>query len=101
MRAIVFVCLLLVPHLALSQAKRAQSLIDKGKIEEAFRLLNRVLTKDSLAAAEKYVLATLYFDQNYAKNDLDSAYHYILIAIKSFAKTVTVSTVLKESIPAS
>ena len=70
-----------------SQARRAQSLIDKDKREEAYELLNRALDKDSLASAEKYVLARLFFNQDYAKNNLDSAYHYILMALEAYNKT--------------
>ncbi|RLD24235.1 MAG: hypothetical protein DRI71_03185 [Bacteroidetes bacterium] len=81
MRFAVFVCLLLLPFLALSQARRAKSLIEKEKLQDAYLLLRKALAKDSLASAEKYVLSGLYFNNNFEHNNLDSAYHYILEAV--------------------
>jgi hypothetical protein len=87
MRIFVLLCLFTLPALAFSQARRALALIEKSKSEEAYELLNKALAKDSLASAEKYVLATLFFNHDYAKNNLDSAYHYILMALEAYYKT--------------
>ena len=87
MRILVFICFFILPILAQSQARRAQSLIDKNKLEEAYQLLIKEVKKDSLASAEKYVLANLFFDQAYVKNNLDSAYHYILMSLAAYDKT--------------
>lgn len=86
MRILVLLCLLILPNVVQSQARRAQSLIQKNKIEEAYQLLTKELKKDSLASAEKYVLANLFFNPDYAKNNLDSAYHYILQAFTAYDK---------------
>ena len=87
MRILVFLCLIILPIVAQSQARRAQSLIDKNKTEEAYQLLTKELKKDSLASAEKHVLASLFFNPTYANNNLDSAYHYILKALVAYEKT--------------
>ncbi len=79
-----FVWLFILPICALSQARRAIALMDKDKTEEAYEVLDRALKKDSLAAAEKYVLAKLFFSPKYGNSSLDSAYQYILWAIRSF-----------------
>ncbi len=87
MRLIVILGILFIPYLSFTQARRAQSQIEKGKLEDAYERLNRALVKDSLAAAEKYVLASLFFDSGFANYDLDSAYHYILQALDAYEQT--------------
>jgi len=87
MRVIILLCLLLLPSSLLSQARKAQSDIEKGKLEEAYERLNKALAKDSLAAAEKYVLASLFFNTSFSNVHLDSAYHYILQAITAYELT--------------
>ena len=81
MRLIVILCLILLPFISSAQARKAQSDIEKGKLEDAYERLNKAVDKDSLAAAEKYILASLFFNSNFSNVHLDSAYHYILQAI--------------------
>ena len=87
MRILVFLCLLIIPIVAQSQARRAQSLIDKTKIEEAYQLLTKELKKDTLSSAEKYVLANLFFNPVFVNNNLDSAYFYVLEALEAYDLT--------------
>ena len=87
MRVLVFLFLFTLPIVTLSQARRATALIDKNKTEEAYELLNKALDKDSLAPAEKYVLAGLFFKPDYVNANLDSAYYYILKAIIAYNNT--------------
>ena len=92
MRIFVLLCFFITPILAHSQARRGLALIAKDKTEEAYQLLIKEVKKDSLASAEKYVLATLFFNPNYSKENLDSAYYYILNAIAAFANEDDKST---------
>ena len=87
MRILVLLCLFLVPIVAQSQARRALSMMDKSKHNEAYELLNKAIAKDSMAVAEKYVLAKLFFSQNYSNYHLDSGYYYIMQALDGYAKT--------------
>ena len=89
MRFAIFICILILPLNALSQARRANSLIEKERLEDAYLLLNKAVDNDSLASAEKYVLAGLFFNSSFEKNDLDSAYHYILESINAYNLTET------------
>lgn len=84
MRIVFMLCLIISPFLGYSQARRAQSHIEKKKYEEAAALLIKSIHKDSLAAAEKYVLAGLFIDSAYHSYDIDSAYFYIIDAINSY-----------------
>ncbi len=86
-RPIVLVAFLLLPLLGFSQARRARALIEKQKLPEAYALLHKGLAKDSLAAAEKYVLAGLFFNPAFEYQDLDSAYHYIQATISAYELT--------------
>ena len=89
MRGIAFLYLLFIPFLSIAQAKKARSQIEKGKMEDAHELLKKALSKDSLAASEKYVLASLFFNSEFSNNNLDSAYHYVIQAIEAYGKTAT------------
>ncbi len=86
-RPIVLVAFFLLPLLGLSQARRARVLIEKQKLPEAYALLHKGLAKDSLAAAGKYVLAGLFFNPAFEYQSLDSAYHYILAALRAYELT--------------
>ena len=84
MRFFVVIMIFLVPLSGFSQARRARTLIEKQKLSEARELLQKALHKDSLAAAEKYVLAGLYFNPAFTGYNIDSAYHYILAATSAW-----------------
>ena len=56
-------------------------------MEDAYLLLKKSIADDSLASAEKYVMAGLFFNSSFSKNDLDSAYHYILESINGYKLT--------------
>lgn len=87
MRQFVIGLFLLASVSVYSQARRAESLIEKEKYKDAYVLLTKAVQKDSLAAAEKYVMAGLLFNEKFEQYDLDSAYWYILESIKSFELT--------------
>jgi hypothetical protein len=87
MQRLLVICLFIIPTLSLSQARRALSLIDKEKTDEAYNLLTKAIAKDSLASAEQYALAQLLFMQDYKNYDLDSAYYYVLLAIETYGKS--------------
>jgi uncharacterized membrane protein len=84
MRVIASICLVLLSFYASGQAKRAQNLFDKDKVEDAVELLRKTIAKDSLASAEKYMLADYLFEPDSIQYDLDSAYYYILAAQNDF-----------------
>ena len=70
MRIFMLICIFISPFGAQSQARRALALIEKNKTEEAYQLLHKELAKDSLASAEKYVLATLFYNPDYNRHCL-------------------------------
>lgn len=59
-------------------------LLEKGKETEAYEMLTKAISKDTLASAEQYVLSFLLNNEDSEKYDLDSAYYYILLANGSF-----------------
>jgi hypothetical protein len=87
MRIIVLLYLVFMSTVGFSQARRALSLLDKNKKNEAYQLLTKAVAKDSLAPAVKYVLAKLFFIQDDARYNLDSAYRYILTAADDLTKS--------------
>jgi hypothetical protein len=85
MRFIAVLYLITLPLLGLGQAKRAQNLLEKDKIDNAIELLRKTIAKDSLAPAAKYLLADYLFEPDSSYYDLDSAYFYILAAQADFS----------------
>lgn len=73
-----------MPSLAFSQARRALSLAEKGKVEDAFELLHKSIQKDSLAPAEHYVIASFFIDEKKPFYDIDSAYTHVNLALVQF-----------------
>ena len=86
MRAVIFFFLLLLPFFGSSQARRALSLIEKEKRQEAYELLSRSIEKDSLASAQHFVLAYLFIEPLYEFYDIDSAYEHVIWAQEDFDK---------------
>ena len=84
MRAIAVICLVFLSFSAYTQAKRAKSLLEKDKIEDALELIRKTIAKDSLAPASKYLLAEYLFEPDSTYYDLDSAYFYVIAAQADF-----------------
>ena len=84
MRFLLWIILLSFPLQAFSQARRAQSLIEKDKRPDAYELLVRAIEKDSLASAEQFVLAALFIDPQFQFYNIDSAYYQVIEARTSF-----------------
>ncbi|ELR70253.1 hypothetical protein C900_03938 [Fulvivirga imtechensis AK7] len=77
-----FFCLSAQGQVSLS--KRALKHLEKGDIHKAVATNKKALEKDSTLVAGFYVQARLFFSPIYHQADIDSAYHYILLARDGF-----------------
>jgi hypothetical protein len=87
MRPTLLLWCIVIPSLSFGQAKRAQNLLAKEKYELAYEVLLKATAKDSLAAAEKFVLSTLFMLDSFPGNNIDSAYTYILNGLDDLSRT--------------
>ena len=76
--------LLFISLSGFGQAKRAQSLIEKGKYTTTFELLENGLEKDSTSASIPFVLANLYLIEEWPQSNLDSAYYFSLLSLANY-----------------
>jgi hypothetical protein len=81
---LLIICLL-IPALGMSQAKRAQNQLAKQKYADAYQLLVKGVSKDSLASAESFVLSQLFMVDSSGYYNIDSAYYYAERAIADFS----------------
>lgn len=81
---VVLIFLLVIPLMGWSQARRAQSLIEKQKYETAHQLLSNGMAKDSVAASLPYVMASLYLQAPWHLAQLDSAYYFSTLSLRRY-----------------
>ncbi len=75
--ALVLVMRAVVPGTAQHRTTaRALKLTDKEKFEKAEKIILKSLEKDSLNPGSRYALGCLYFDEEYPKYNLDSAWYW-------------------------
>ncbi len=84
MRLFLAASLIVFSFTSFGQAKRALSLIEKEKHENAFDLLKNGLGKDTTSASIPFVLAKLYLVQEWPQNQLDSAYYYAVLSLQKY-----------------
>lgn len=65
-------------------AKRALKQLEKGDVDKAISINQKSITKDSTLAAGFYVQSRIFFTPSYPQYSIDSAYHFILMAINNF-----------------
>ena len=82
--AIILFFLCLSAHGQVGLSKRALKQLEKGDIHKAVATNKKALEKDSTLVAGFYVQARLFFTPIYHQADIDSAYHYILLARNGF-----------------
>ncbi len=78
--------LLLIAYLSFSQVSKGIKLIEKGEFEEAFTKIDEALTDDKYASYAQFAMGKVYSSVGFTQYNLDSAYHYTLLAEKSYRK---------------
>jgi len=92
---------IVVAMLALSFNVTAQSLKDgfkelnAGLYPAARKEFTKILTKDSLNPAANYGMAVLYFKNDFANRNTDSAYYFTMLGIRSLQQTMKPNDRLK------
>ncbi|MEX2336443.1 MAG: WG repeat-containing protein [Fulvivirga sp.] len=87
MRILISFLLFFIVNISYSQigaSKRALKQLEKGDVDRSAGLIDKVLAKDSLFPAALFVKSRVLLDAQNKDPDIDSAYHFILLAQKRY-----------------
>src|ERR1700712_263103 len=70
-----------------SSERQALNRLQKGKWKSADEVLRKALRKDTVNAALDFIFSWYYTESANPNADVDSAYHYALLAIRNYSRS--------------